>query len=70
MNSDAAHGRAALRGALVGFPIAVVLITCLGLAYGFEWKSALGMGLFVGIWGGLGFGAMMGATRSLAKEMF
>lgn len=70
MNSDAVHGRAAVRGALIGFPIAVIFMTAIGLAFSMQWESAIGMGLFVGIWGGLGFGAMMGATRSLAKEMF
>jgi hypothetical protein len=27
-----------------------------------EWGSAIGLGLFVALWGGLGFGAMVGGV--------
>ena len=46
--------------------IAVVLsfvgVTSGLLAMGQGWGAALGLGAFVGFWGGLGFGAMIGGV--------
>ncbi|MDQ3978368.1 MAG: hypothetical protein M3314_02290, partial [Actinomycetota bacterium] len=65
--SDPPVGRAALRGAAIGFCLVAVAVTVsinhwsdAGLG------AALGMGLFVGVWGGCGFGGMLGATLCLA----
>ena len=46
--------------------IAVILsfvgVTAGLLAMGEGWGAALGLGAFVGFWGGLGFGAMIGGV--------
>jgi hypothetical protein len=54
-------GRAAAVGGVTGMVIVSVSVWLLGLAQGLEALPAVGLGLFVGGWGGLGFGAMLGA---------
>ena len=58
---DQRVGRAAWRGVLVGLAGMTVLATGLGLATGFDLIDSLGLGAFAGVWGGPGFGGMLGA---------
>jgi hypothetical protein len=44
-----------------------IAVTVLGASGGASIGGALGMGFFCGIWGGLGFGCMMGATAAVAR---
>src|SRR6187402_2923987 len=55
-------GRSAVIGYVVGFLVAAIVITGAGTLAGWGFGNALGLGAFVGIWGGGGFGFMMGAT--------
>jgi hypothetical protein len=59
-------GRAGVAGAVLGFLVAVLGVTAAGAASGLGLGAAFGLSLFVGLWGGLGFGFMTGATLSLA----
>lgn len=54
--------RSIVVGALVGVVIAMVGVTLGMLAADVEWQSAVGLGLFVAFWGGLGFGTMVGGV--------
>jgi hypothetical protein len=60
-------GRAALIGGLLGFFGVAVVVALASLAYGLEPGSALGLGAFVGMWTGVGFGFMFGTTGTLAR---
>ncbi len=55
-------------GAASGFAIVTVAITVAGTLGGIQPGSAFGLGVFVGIWGGGGFGFMMGAILFLARH--
>ena len=61
-------GRGALRGAVIGFVSVVTGITLLASWTGYGLGEAALMGLFVGSWGGCGFGAMLGGTISFVRE--
>jgi hypothetical protein len=63
-SSDASIGRAAVRGAIVGFFVVLALIsTMLFTVAGVSLWVALGVGAYVGIWGGPGWGGMVAAQR-------
>ena len=63
-SSDASIGRAAVRGAIVGFFAVLALIsTLLFTVAGVSLAVALGVGAYVGIWGGPGWGGMVAAQR-------
>jgi hypothetical protein len=62
-------GRTAMIGYLVGFIAATVAITVAGTLGGLGFGASLGLGAFVGIWGGGGFGFMMGGTVPLARHL-
>jgi hypothetical protein len=63
-SSDASIGRAAVRGAIVGFFAVLALISTLMFAVaGVSLAVALGVGAYVGIWGGPGWGGMVAAQR-------
>lgn len=63
-SSDVSIGRAAVRGAIVGFFVVVALVgTILFAAAGVSVGVALAVGAYVGIWGGPGWGGMMAAQR-------
>lgn len=62
LEEDARVGRAAFRGAVVGFLGISVLVALGGLLCGLTGASSIGLGVFVGMWGGLGFGFMFGAS--------
>lgn len=60
-------GRAAASGAAIGFVVAAPLFMCVALAFGAGAGGAIAIGLFVGIWGGCGWGGMLAATLSLTR---
>ncbi|MFO7281088.1 MAG: hypothetical protein C0P77_011855 [Thermoanaerobacterales bacterium] len=60
--------RSAIVGALVGFTVATTGVGVSLLLDGMDAVQAFGVGTFVGVWGGLGFGVMMGATIPLARD--
>ena len=55
-------GRAAVIGGLIGIVVVTFAVWLLSVASGVEALPALGLGVFVGSWGGLGFGAMLAAS--------
>jgi hypothetical protein len=62
-------GRNALIGYVIGFIVSVVSITIAGTLAGLGFGNSLGLGVFVGMWGGGGFGAMMGGTVPVALHL-
>lgn len=60
-------GRKAVTWGVIGFVAWTLGVTGGTLAYGLEPASALGLGLYVGTWSGLGFGFMMGGTTALSQ---
>jgi hypothetical protein len=55
-------GHAVLRGSLIGFAIVAAIAWVVARLAGFSSTDALGVAAFAGLWGGPGFGGMMGAT--------
>jgi hypothetical protein len=62
-------GRTAVIGAAVGFLVSTIGITVAGSLGGIGFGASLGLGAFVGTWGGAGFGFMMGGTLPLARRL-
>ena len=62
-------GRSAMLGYVVGFFVVAVGITVAGTLGGLGFGASLGLGVFVGIWGGGGFGFMMGATVPFSRYL-
>ena len=60
-------GRAAARGAFLGFVLVGMGVTWMAYAGSADFGGAVGVGVFVGIWGGCGFGGMMGATLCVTR---
>jgi hypothetical protein len=60
-------GRAVLRGSLIGFAIVATIAWVIARFAGFDNVDALGVGAFAGLWGGPGFGGMMGATLAASR---
>lgn len=60
---DATIGRAAVKGAAMGYVAVVVLVGTILLVAGAQLGVALAVGAFVGIWGGPGWGGMVAAQR-------
>jgi hypothetical protein len=54
---------------MVGFLVVATAITVGGCIGGLGFAPALGLGCFVGVWGGGGFGFMMGGTLPLARQL-
>lgn len=61
--SDAGIGRAAIVGAAVGYVVALTIVAVIVLVAGGGLIAALGVGAYVAIWGGPGFGGMVAAQR-------
>lgn len=59
--------RSAAIGAAIGFVLALALTTVIGVESGLKAISAVGLGCFIGVWGGMGFGFMMGGTRAITR---
>lgn len=55
-------GRSILVACAVGVVLSFVAVAAGTLATGTAWQSAVGLGLFVAFWGGLGFGTMIGGV--------
>lgn len=68
-NADPPYGRNAAIGAVVGFLFfgGAVVLACLTCGLGLV--DALGPGVFAGLWGGVGFGFMMGGTLVLSRHL-
>jgi hypothetical protein len=62
-------GRSAVTWAIVGFVVATAAITVAGTLSGLGAGGSFALGAFAGIWGGLGFGFMMGGTIPLARYL-
>jgi alkyl hydroperoxide reductase subunit AhpC len=62
-------GRSAVRGYGIGFLVTTVAITVTGTLGGLGFGPSLGLGAFVGVWGGGGFGFMLGGTLPLARYL-
>ena len=60
---EAGIGRAAVNGALLGFVLVLAIVTGIALAAGAGAVSALAVGAFAALWGGPGWGGMVGAVR-------
>lgn len=63
--NDSGLWRGSVIGAALGFVVLTVTITLVGTLGGFAPISALGLGAFVGLWGGCGFGMMMGGVVAM-----
>ena len=61
-------GRAAARGALIGFVIVGAFVTAVGVYAGVPLAGAIAMGVFAGLFGGPGFGGMLGAVACATRN--
>ena len=60
--------RAAVKGGAIGF-VAFALVITVGCAIGgIELTSALALGVYVGLFGGVGFGAMLASVLFLSRR--
>lgn len=66
--SEPRVGRAAAVGAAIGFLLAAPLFTGVGLLFGAGLTGALAIGVFVGVWGGCGWGGMLAASLALTRH--
>jgi hypothetical protein len=55
-------GRAAATGAVIGYLVVLTIVTGIALAAGAGVLSALAIGAFAALWGGPGWGGMVGAV--------
>ena len=62
-----APAKGAVRGAVAGFVSIVIGVATLASVVGYGLPQAALMGLFVGAWGGCGFGAMVGGTVAFLR---
>lgn len=61
-------GRAALVGAGLGLIVMSAVAFLIAVFGGMEPRVATGVGLFAGLWGGPGFGAMFGAIAAITRN--
>ncbi len=61
--SEAGIGRAAVKGAVVGYLAVLTIVSGIVLAAGAGLGVALAVGAYVAIWGGPGWGGMIGAQH-------
>jgi hypothetical protein len=59
--------RAVLRGSLIGFVLVAAIAWVVARFAGFDGANAVGVAAFAGLWGGPGFGGMMGATLAAGR---
>ena len=62
-------GRSGLIGAVIGFIMVTLAVTIGGTLGGIHPDAALGIGVAAGMWGGAGFGFMMGATVPFSRYL-
>lgn len=55
-------GRTILVSCAIGVAASMIAVVATMRLLDVEWASAIGLGLFVAFWGGLGFGAMVGGV--------
>lgn len=60
-------GKLLLTCSAIGVASSLILITVSMIAAGQVWQSSLALGAFVAIWGGLGFGSMIGGVLYLSR---
>lgn len=60
-------GRHVIIGSLVGILLSVPLIAIGAMMLGERWESAFALALFAGLWGGIGFGSMVGGVIYASK---
>jgi hypothetical protein len=60
-------GRAVGIGAAVGMALSVVGVTLAMVACGVDRLAAIGLGAFIAVWGGLGFGVMVAGVIWVTK---
>jgi hypothetical protein len=60
--------RAGVRAGALGFLLVAALYTTTGVIAGLGIGGALGLGVFVGIWGGVGWGAMAGTSLLVMRD--
>ncbi len=68
-SADGRLGRAFLWGSLVGSVIVFAFCGGIALLAGMGAPAAAGIGLFTALWGGPGFGGMMGATLYFTEHV-
>lgn len=61
-------GRSMALGGLLGVVVAFLGTTVGMLAADVELGSAVGLGIFMGFWGGLGFGTMVGGVTWVSRH--
>ena len=61
-------GRAAFIGAGIGFFVMATAAFAMAVYGGVEPRVAVGVGVFAGMWGGPGFGAMFGAIAAITRN--
>lgn len=61
-------GRGALCGAVIGFIVVASLVTVVGMIAGLEALDSIGLGAFAAVWGGPGFGALVGAVMVITRN--
>lgn len=69
LSDEEGIGRNAAIGATVGLLVVTAGITVAGTVGGIGLGESLGPGAFVGVFGGAGFGFMMGATIPFARRL-
>jgi hypothetical protein len=60
--------RSAALGYVVGAVLSTILVGVGGILAGLGAGPAFGLGAFIGVWGGGGFGFMLGATLVLGRH--
>lgn len=60
-------GRHIIIGSIVGVFLSLPLITLGTLMLGERWESAFAIALFASLWGGIGFGSMVGGVIYASK---
>ncbi len=63
----AGSGRAIVIGSMIGFLVVGTFTGVTAFAFGASFLEALGLAAFTGLWGGPGFGGMMGFVLHDAK---
>ena len=60
-------GRHVVVGSIVGVLLSLPLITLGAMMLGEQWQSAFALALFASLWGGMGFGSMVGGVVYASK---
>lgn len=66
--SESAASKGFVRGSIAGFTLVFAIGFLVALNAGAEIWPAIGIAAFAGVWGGPGFGGMIGATLAAVKH--